>query len=150
VLNNLGYVVIDATLKVQDTENPLNTTIVMTDYLDFLGGVNAVGVDMEALSIITHQHDTTYSTYVAIPTLFQWLNDTFASNRIKFVSVVNCLGRNDAYKSINPLFVPTSAPPTDAPTYTPTNFSATDIPTNGANANILSISLFFSLLAFLL
>jgi peptidoglycan/xylan/chitin deacetylase (PgdA/CDA1 family) len=104
VLDSFNLTSVDRTLDTHDTDYlGLNTTIIMNYMQQAFSNMNLVNNPILAnLTIISVQHDTTVATHKEIYQELQWLNDTFVSYGVEFVTISECLGGIDGYMPIDP------------------------------------------------
>lgn len=92
ILKQLGYVAIHWGFLTDDTTT--NQPNPMDVYYGHLGGQFGYRVDTQTLSVITQQHDTQLITNDNFANLAQYLNRTFGSKGLRFVTIAECLGNN--------------------------------------------------------
>jgi len=91
VQNQLGYLPIHWGILTQDS-NGIPSTEVLPRYFTRLGGDEGDGVNAMDLTLITQQHDVQQATAVSFSDLALYLNQTFGSQGVRFVTVAECLG----------------------------------------------------------
>lgn len=91
VKNQLGYLPIHWGFLTQDS-NGIPASEIVPRYQARLGGVNGEGVNAPMLSVITQQHDSQLATAASFEDLLFYLNSTFGSQGVKFVTMSECLG----------------------------------------------------------
>ena len=96
ILNSFSLTSVDRTLDTHDTDYlGLNLTIIMNYMQQPFSDMNMVDNPILAnLTIISVQHDTTVATHTEIYQELQWLNDTFVSHGVQFVTISERLGAN--------------------------------------------------------
>jgi peptidoglycan/xylan/chitin deacetylase (PgdA/CDA1 family) len=103
ILDSFNLTSVDRTLDTHDTDDfGRNTTIVMNYFQEAFANMNLVNNSILAnLTIISIQHDTTVATHTEIYQELQWLNDTFSSYGVEFVTISECLGGVESFMPVN-------------------------------------------------
>lgn len=89
VIRNMGYTPVHWSMLAGDSYGITPAEIFSAVYTHFYDGSL---VDMTKLSTIIQLHDTEVNISLAMPQIAKYLNSTFASKGVRFVTLADCLG----------------------------------------------------------